>query len=506
MLTKSRRFDIILISTKERVTNMKTVKKIIISLVCVLFLVSAFTMFASAAKVTKAEPEVKSVTASSVKLVWDAVKGADGYRVYKVVDGKLKKITDTEKTAYTVKKLTASSTYKFAVRHYKLKNGKVSLSSNYGTVTAKTKSLSKVQGFTATQGDSISVLKWDKLAGASGYRLYIKNARGEWEKIATVNSTKTSYIVKKASAFDKLSFRIKPYAKATKGTVWGSATTCSAAVNPATAPEILDVIGEPTSLTINWEKVSGASGYRVYAYDDGKYSVIGRTYGEDNTSYTVTGLKSNTAYKFAIKAFKKADGKTSWGILGELCTAHTARADLDVYRAEQVSELLAGKEFYIEYSEDNATYGTVKSVMAYRMGKIYLKETVKGVSTVYLYNEATDNVYILDPANKKYRQAADSEEYDILISALHEHMKFEKMGDVTAEYLGIAGFNGPIICESFTEAKYGRYVELYFSGEDTLEGIFTRYADGKESHVNVQKLSETADASLFEIPLDYTLF
>ncbi len=486
---------------------MKTVKKIIISLVCVLFLVSAFTVFASAAKVTKAEPEAKSVTASSVKLVWDKVKGADGYRVYKVVDGKLEKITDTEKTAYTVKSLTASSTYKFAVRHYKLKNGKVSLSSNYGTVTAKTKSLSKVQGFTATQGDSISVLKWNKLAGASGYRLYIKNADGEWDRIASVKSDTTSYIVKKASAFDKLTFRIRPYAKATKGTVWGSAVTFSAAVNPATAPEILDVIGEPTSLTINWEKVKDASGYRVYAYDEKTgYTVIGRAYGEDNISYTVTGLKSNTAYKFAIKAFRKAEGKTSWGILGELRTAHTAKANLDVYRAEQVSELLAGKEFYIEYSEDSATYGKVESVMAYRMGKIYLKETVKGVSTVYLYNEATGNVYILDPANKKYRQTADSEEYDILISALHEHMKFEKMGDVTAEYLGIAGFNGPIICESFTEAKYGRYVELYFSGEDTLEGIFTRYADGKESHINVQKLGETADASLFEIPLDYTLF
>ncbi len=482
---------------------MKTVKKIIISLVCVLFLVSAFAVVASAAK---AEPEVKTATASSVKLTWDKVKNADGYRVYKVVDGKLNKITDTEKTAYTVKELIASSTYKFAVRHYKLKNGKVSLSSSYGTVTAKTKALSKVKGFTATQGDSISVLKWNKLAGASGYRLYIKNAEGEWDKIATVKSSKTSYIVKKASAFDKLSFRIKSYAKATKGTVWGSATTCSAAVNPATAPEILDVIGEPTSLTINWEKVKDASGYRVYAYDNGKYSVIGRTYGEDNTSYTVTGLKSNTAYKFAIKAFRKAGGKTSWGILGELRTAATANADLDIYRAEQVSELFAGKEFYIEYSEDNSTYGTVTSVMAYRMGKIYLKETVKGVSTVYIYNEETQNVYILDPANKKYRQAADSEEYDILIPALHEHMKFEKMGDVTAEYLGIAGFNGPIICESFTEAKYGRYVELYFGGEDTLEGIFTRYADGKESHVNVQKLSETADASLFEIPLDYTLF
>lgn len=479
---------------------MKTVKKLLVTFMCVLMLVSACTLFASAAAVTKAQPKVKEATSSAVTLVWEKVKNADGYRVFRQVDGKWKKLADTNKLTYTAKSLVASETYKFAVRHYTVKNGEKVLAKSYGTVTAKTKALSKVKNFTATAENNAVNFNWDKLSGASGYRLYVKNAEGKWDVLKTVSASKTSYTAELNSNFEKYTFAIKPYAKTAKGTVWGSAyTTAKTALAASGKAEIISATSTINSITLTWNKVKGADGYRVYAYKNGEYSVIDRVYGSETC--TVTGLNSDSDYTFAIKAFSKKDGKTSFALLSGRYTVHTAKADLDVYRAEMVKDIIGGKEFYIEYSEEHPTYGRVDSVMALRMGKIYLKETVKGVSTAYIFNTANNHVTVMNVNNKTYRTAAESEEYHILLAALREIMNIENMGAIKVSYKNVGGES--LICESFTESKYGRYMELYFADEHTLAGIYTRYTDGSESTIKVTKLEELADPALFDIPSDY---
>ena len=481
---------------------MKTVKKLLVAFTCVLMLVSACTLFASAAAVTKAQPKVKETTSSAVTLTWEKVKNADGYRVFKQVDGKWKKLADTKKLTYTAKSLIASESYKFAVRHYTVKNGEKVLGKSYGTVSAKTKALSKVKSFTATAENNAVVFNWDKLPGASGYRIYFKNADGKWVALKTVSASNTSYTAALESNFNKYTFGIKPYAKTAKGTVWGSSyTTVKTSLASSGKAEIVNATSTINSITLTWNKIEGADGYRVYAYKNGEYSVIDRTYGGENTTYTVSGLNSDSDYTFAIKAFSKKDGKTSFALLGGRYTVHTAQANLDVYRAEMVKDILSGKEFYIEYSEEHPAYGRVDSVMALRMGKLYLKETVKGVSTAYILNTANNQVTVINLNSKTYRTAAESEEYHILLAALREIMNIENMGAVKVSYKNFGGES--LICESFTESKYGRYMELYFCDEHTLAGIYTKYADGSESTLKVANLAELAEPSLFDIPSDY---
>lgn len=478
---------------------MKKAKKLITALMCLIMLLSIGTTAVYAKSTTvKAQPKVKSVTSSTVNLSWSKIKGAGGYYIYKSVDGKWKKLSDTKKTAYTVKGLTASESYKFAVRHYTVKNNKKTLAKSFGTVSAKTKALSKVKSFNAKNNDSGVTLSWKKLPGATGYRIYIKNASGEWEKLATLGSGTTKYEVNKLSSFDKLYFRIRPYAKTSKGTVWGSYTSCSAPVNNSTAPKIVSSSSQPSAVTISWSSVKGASGYNIYLYSGEKYNLIGTTYGEDVTSYTVDKLNSETKYTFAVRAFKETANGAALGAMGQLYTSSTQKADFAPYRAQKVKELLNSTEFYIEYSEESTSQGRVDSVMALRMGKLYLKEIVNGVSTEYIYNSANDEVYIIDATNKKYRLASDSEEYDVLLAALHEHMKIEGMGEVSSKYK-----NG-LACECFTESKYGRYMELTFTNDGALSEIYIKYTDGKQSTVTVSTLREETDPSLFEVPSAYT--
>lgn len=81
------------------------------------------------------------------------------------------------------------------------------------------------------------------------------------------------------------------------------------------------------AIKINWEKVDGAAGYRVYAYNakTKKWSTAA-TVSASTLSFKQTGLKSGTTYKYKVKAYAKQDGKTYWGEASETMTTTTKPA------------------------------------------------------------------------------------------------------------------------------------------------------------------------------------
>ncbi len=70
--------------------------------------------------------KAKKKTSDTVTLTWSRVTGATEYRVYRYVNGKWKLAGSTEKTQFTVKKLSSDKEYKFRVRAVcKLKSKKL---------------------------------------------------------------------------------------------------------------------------------------------------------------------------------------------------------------------------------------------------------------------------------------------------------------------------------------------------------------------------------------------
>ena len=63
------------------------------------------------------------------------------------------------------------------------------------------------------------------------------------------------------------------------------------------------------SITVNWNSVPGASGYIIYGNMCGGANKFKRIAKVGGTSYTYTGLKPGTYYKFIVSAYKKV-GKT----------------------------------------------------------------------------------------------------------------------------------------------------------------------------------------------------
>lgn len=68
-----------------------------------------------------------------------------------------------------------------------------------------------------------------------------------------------------------------------------------------------------SSITLEWSKATGTTGYRVYQYSPSKGEYVLKKSLTGN-SYKVTGLKGNTTYKFKIRSYAKtADGTVVWG-------------------------------------------------------------------------------------------------------------------------------------------------------------------------------------------------
>ena len=62
-------------------------------------------------------------------------------------------------------------------------------------------------------------------------------------------------------------------------------------------------------VTLSWKSVSKATGYRVYQQVDGKWKKLKTL---TDTNYAIKNLIASEEYRFAVKAYRKANGKTIW--------------------------------------------------------------------------------------------------------------------------------------------------------------------------------------------------
>lgn len=146
------------------------------------------------------EPEIYAwesgaTTYNSTELGWSYVDGAAKYRVYKYssAKGKYLKYKDVTGTGVTVTGLKAKQTYRFCVSALDTSGKEIVRSTDvYITTPAKPSSkLSAPTGLTSTAKSQKTVmLKWNKVSGADGYRIYkYSAAKGKFVKYKDVTKT-----------------------------------------------------------------------------------------------------------------------------------------------------------------------------------------------------------------------------------------------------------------------------------------------------------------------------
>ncbi|MCM1364602.1 MAG: phage tail tip lysozyme [Faecalibacterium sp.] len=217
---------------------------------------------------------------------------------------------ECQKHTYTssVKKQPTMSAV--GTRLYKCTKCGYSYTKNIAKITNDTYKNQKVNLKISSASANKVTLSWSKLSGATQYEIY-RLVSDKWKKIKTVSSDTAKYAVEKLSAGKTYSFRIRAVRKSGGKTYYTGYTTVKAATSP-TATKIIDV-ERPCKggAWLKWNKVSGASGYVIYAADtrNGTYKPIKTITSGSTTECTMKNLKSDKYYYFYIKAYRSASNK-----------------------------------------------------------------------------------------------------------------------------------------------------------------------------------------------------
>ncbi len=200
----------------------------------------------------KASPDTKAV-----KLTWSKSSGATGYKIYQYSPSKdkfVEKLTVKGKTTATVSSLKEATGYKFKVKPYiKLSDGKVVYGKASAACETKTYSAAKVY-LTATPDKTTVKLSWAKVAGATGYRVSIKNG-SSYKRLDSISAvTYTAKNLKQGTAY---TFKVQAYHKDTKGTVtWGKYATVTVTTKmsmPTTTKEMCDAYNTAVNTFRNYQ-------------------------------------------------------------------------------------------------------------------------------------------------------------------------------------------------------------------------------------------------------------
>ena len=251
-----------------------------------------------------------SKSSTSVTLKWNKGTTASGYQLQQYKDGKWVTIytgTKATNTSYTVKNLKAGTAgYRFKIRAYKTYGSTKQYGSWSGEVKVNTNPYG-VSGFKCSSKTSTSVtLKWNKGTTASGYQLQ-QYKNGKWVTIYTgTKATNTSYTVKNLKAGTAgYRFRIRAYKTYGSTKQYGSwSKEVKVNTNPYGVGGFKAKSIAKTSVKLGWNKGTTASGYQLQQYKNGKWVTVYTGTKATSTSYTVKSLKSNTSYKFRIRAYK----------------------------------------------------------------------------------------------------------------------------------------------------------------------------------------------------------
>ncbi len=302
--------------------------------------------------------KVTGVT-NGIKVAWTGVTDATSYKVYRRElneDGTkgswaLVRTAGAKERNYTDKSgLVSGTKYQYVVRAV-TKNG-TSAACRDGIMwyfAAPTVSISSVEGG--------AKVKWNKITGATSYKIYRKyKASDSWKHIKTVSGSTFTYTDASCKALGTVYYTVRAYsAEGSSGYVQKSAYYVK-------TPILSTPSNTASAIKVSWSKVSGATGYIVYrkAGSATKWSNLGKV---KSTSYTDKNVKSGTSYTYTVRAYysKYTSGFDADGITVKRLTAP---------KLTKVANTAAGINF---------TWGKVSGAEGY---KVYRKTAKSGWSCI----------------------------------------------------------------------------------------------------------------------------
>lgn len=242
-----------------------------------------------------------SARGTSVTISWNKVSKATDYIVEHYVNGAWKQVGTTSSLSYKVNGITQNGVNMFRVKARRNYSG-VYYNGGYTYVNAEVTDIpSTVTGIRSTSNTSTSnTITWNASKKAEGYEIYQWiGTTDSYKLIGTTTSTK--FTNSKKSSGTMYRYKVRAFnnvdGQRIEGAYSSEFTTCTLPANVLFSLCSTDV----DSITLNWNKVSKATGYQVEMYTNGTWKTLSTLSG---TSYTVSDLSQNTAYRFRVRAIR----------------------------------------------------------------------------------------------------------------------------------------------------------------------------------------------------------
>ena len=247
-----------------------------------------------------------SNTTGGIKISWNKVDGAYGYRLYyKPVSGGWKRFKDTTATSFTDSGVVPNKTEIYTIRCIDKNGNTISGFNSTGWSKKYTPVAPTISKLDITTGGI--KLSWNKIAGVYGYRLYYKTSSGGWKRFK--DTTATSFTDSGVSPNRTETYTIRCIDK-NGNTISGfNSTGWSKKYTPA-APTVSKLDITTGGIKLSWNKIAGVYGYRLYY----KTSSGGWKRFKDTTatSFTDSGVCPNRTETYTIRCIDK-NGKTVSG-------------------------------------------------------------------------------------------------------------------------------------------------------------------------------------------------
>lgn len=176
----------------------------------------------------------------------------------------------------------------------------------------------KVLGIKATPNSYNSIkLTWNKAVnGANGYAVYRSTSKdGKYTLRKTITSKNTIELTDTGlDTNTTYYYKVRAYRMIADKKKYGSYSEIVCA-KPVLSKTTITVSSKSKKATIKWNKVLGASGYKVYSAtsSNGTYSLKKTITSINTLSYTNTNLVSGKTYYYKVRAYRNVNGKVVYG-------------------------------------------------------------------------------------------------------------------------------------------------------------------------------------------------
>ncbi|MDE6110296.1 MAG: hypothetical protein K2F65_00115, partial [Eubacterium sp.] len=232
----------------------------------------------------------------SFKMSWNKISGAEKYEIYlKQNDGSYKVMKTTTGTSFTTGTAIYGKQYS-----YKIRAVKGNTKSNYSNVVnvKNTKKLQTPNAKITVNANGSFTMSWNKIAGATKYGIYLKQANGSYKWMKTV--TGTSFTTPTAQYGKQYSYKVFAANNNKSANSAFSSALNAKNTKKLITPSLKATVNKNGSFKLSWGKVTGATSYQIYIKQaDGSYKLMKTT---SATSFTTAVAAKGKPYSFKVRA------------------------------------------------------------------------------------------------------------------------------------------------------------------------------------------------------------